>query len=661
MVDLRDGWGYEPMKKLIVLLNGLGPKEISEIHRAEDAEILNLSDLLDAQYPFNMKFVPREMLLSRHQEAAVEKLVEWVGRIGEKPLFEGKNIKQLLATPYGFSLWWFNQLQYKLFDGVLFDSPLINAGILRELMDGDAYEECLVYGGEPKQLAQIKEYLRDDRVRFVKKPMQVKTAEWKMFLRGAIFSLAYALIWIKNLILIKMFYKKRKSADVHSEVVFFGLHPGSLIMSKQEIIERYYGDLPKQLASEGRRVGFVSAYCNMKEIRGMFGRDFITAAARFPQPITFLETQLSIREVLLKYGEYLKLSYKFWRLPKRAKADLFLLDSADHSAWLGSPFLSSLYSHQVLYALLINEATFKYVSRCQPKVAFTCYVVNHAGRAFNTGVRRTGQNVPIIGLQHASYPKTKAEVRYHKSEIDPAGGGRDMVSFAPFADYFLVQGKMTRDQFIVAGLPEERCLQIGSPRFDVLYNVLRDSSAKKDIPGLNIPPGKKVVVVALSAVPHDVTQLLELLYRAVDDRFFLIFKPHPNMPIGKLLAQKAAGHPWIHYSISDASVYDLIARCDILVTSHSTVAEEAIAMGKPAISVHAGAYINIAASASLGIDNCAHNTEELKRKIEKMLSLDPEEFGRMREKVIEQCFGALDGKATKRTADLIREKMGHAK
>jgi len=91
------------------------------------------------------------------------------------------------------------------------------------------------------------------------------------------------------------------------------------------------------------------------------------------------------------------------------------------------------------------------------------------------------------------------------------------------------------------------------------------------------------------------------------------------------------------------------------------VAEEALAMGKLAISVHAGAYINLAASASLGIDNCAHNAEELKRQIERMLSIDPEEFGRMREKVIEQCFGVLDGKATERAADFIKEKIADGK
>lgn len=129
------------------------------------------------------------------------------------------------------------------------------------------------------------------------------------------------------------------------------------------------------------------------------------------------------------------------------------------------------------------------------------------------------------------------------------------------------------------------------------------------------------------------------------------------MPVQGLIHRYSREYPDIKYEISDSNVHDLILQSQLLITTHSTVAEEAIAMGKPAISVHAGAHINIAASAGLEINNCAHNSEELKCQIDRMLSLDPQEFEKMREHVVEQCFGMLDGKATERTADLIKEMI----
>jgi CDP-glycerol glycerophosphotransferase (TagB/SpsB family) len=101
----------------------------------------------------------------------------------------------------------------------------------------------------------------------------------------------------------------------------------------------------------------------------------------------------------------------------------------------------------------------------------------------------------------------------------------------------------------------------------------------------------------------------------------------------------------------------LILASDILITTHSTVAEEAIAIGKPAISVHAGVHINIGALACLGLDVCASNPNELREKIDQCLSFDKDSFEKMRQYVIKKCFGTADGKATERVLEFVTGKL----
>jgi len=648
--------------KLLVVFDQLNNHELEQ-YRSADTEILNLSDLPNETFSKSISFLDRSELLLKHQPKVVELFKNLIGKMGNKKIYQGKNIKQILAVPEGVSLWWFNDLQYKFYREYLLCNWLVYCEIIKELIASNKYDQCIVFGGQAPFLNAIKELISDPRLSFHHKVSYSPKNELLIAISRVLHTFFYAFFTLWQAITIRLLYKPANRSPQRPDVTFFSIYPGSLVCSNNKLKDRYYGQLPKDLKSKGLSINFLSFLDRKMGFENLFSINYLRHAAAADYNISFLESFLSFFEIVNKFVVYLKIALKILLLPRQAKQSLCTIDGIDYSALFLEPFLTSIYSYQNYQSLLLMDAAYKYSKQFQPKLLFSCYVINHVGRAINCGIRRFSKDIPIVGMQHASYPRTKLETRYHKSEIDPNKGGRDLINYAPFADYELFQGKITKELFNEAGLPEERSLLLGSPRFDSLFqfatnaeNLRPNVSCKTD----KIPKGKKVLLVATGLFEADIKQLLDVLFQAVDDNFFLLFKPHPNKPIEGMLKKYARIYPQIGYQICSGNIYELLLIADVLITTHSTVAEEAIALGKPAISVHAGTHLNVGALASLGLDVCAHNPQELKEKINKYLCLDKDNFARMRQYVIEQCFGFLDGKATERVVDFIVQRINNA-
>ncbi len=650
------------MKKLLIIFNGLSVNDYQEINRfsAADAEILNLSDKIDDNYSFQLPFVNRQSLLSKYQDKAIEDLKNLIGEIGQKMIYKGKNIKQLLAIPTGISMWWFNALQYKFSNEYLLCSRLVFLELIKDLLQLGKYEKYLIYGGDQETLAALRQHLPDPRLCFSAAAGPVMSGEGLILLKGVFGSLFYALCMLFSILKIRLLNLFRRDLEKKPDVSFFAIYPGSLIKKGNEIKERYYGGLPSALRKKGLRINFVSILSDIGNIRNLFKLNYLKVVNQYEFNVIILESLLSLGNVASQYLDYLKIAFKFYFLPHDVKKELFVVKGRDYSLLFRKTFLSSIYGCGSYRALLLSEAAYKYAKQYKPKLLFTCYVINHVARAVNHGIRRYDHKLTILGLQHASYPRTKVETRYHKNEIDPEPGGKDQINYSPFADYEFFQGKITRDLFMTAGLPEYRSLLFGSPRFDPLFKYATMQANPNTLPSQvaeSIPEDKRVLLVATGLFHRDIEQLLDVLFKSIDEECFLIFKPHPNKSIDKMLNRYTQKYPQIEYVICNNNIHELILHSDVLITSHSTAAEEAIAIGKPAISVHAGAHINISALASIGVDICASNPRELKEKIAESFTYDKDSFEKMRQYVIKQCFGAFDGKATKRISEFVFNKV----
>jgi len=647
--------------KLIILFNHPNKKEKAMINSFpyNEAEILNLSDEIDSNLDFKIPFIDRQKILLKHQNDVIDSMINWCYQKGAENLSNTENIKQLLKTSKGISLWWFNELQLKNFDGNPLYNKLIFINIIEELLLENKYDEFIIFGGDNTFRKTILDLFGNTRLK-LSYPVRFNGIFFESFFfcTGFFKTLAYIPLLLMRIFFIKYRYKKDKREDSKINVSFLGSHPCSLLNKKCKIVERYYGTLPARLKEKGLNVNFISVFCEMKENRKDFNKNYIEAAKKYESGIIFLETLLSIKDIISVFKAYTVTILRFYFLPSRIKTKLFIFKGKKLYRLLGTEFFRSLYSHVSFVNLLISESAYIYSKKFDPDCLISCYAVNSAGRAINHGFRRDDPNKIIVSIQHASMTKNKVICRFHPGEIK-ADHNNNHIDFMPMPDYYITQGSLAYDLMITSGFAKERCFVCGSPRFDALYEysrILKQTDIGKILPELRnqIPSGKKILLIATSFNMYDSIQLIDLVFKAANKDHFHIFKPHPNCPVTDVLGNYSKNFQDIQYLVSDENANELIMLADVVISTYSTVVDEAVAIGKPAISVHAGVHINMSSFESLNF-NIVKKPEELRNEINNIFSGSDDLFEIKRNYLIEKCFGKFDGRATERVMRKIFE------
>lgn len=651
-------------RKLLLLFNDISEKEKSMIYNMDrdEAEILNLSDEIDSNYDFVIPFIDRKEILKRNQNEVIDYTVAWSHRKGSEQIFKTKNIKHILTTSKGVSMWWFNALQLKDFEGNPLYNKLIFLNIIEELLSENKYDELIIFGGDKIFRRTVADIFYNPKV-ILSHPTHINKFlfETSIFITGILKTLGYTVLLLKRMIFIKNNYKTSNLDKSKHDVSFLGLHPCSLLNKNGTIVERYYGTLPAKLKENGLNVNFISVFCELKGNKKDFNKNYLDSLNKYDFNVILLETLLSIKDILSVLNIYITIIFRFYFLPTETKKKLFVFKEKDLYHLIGKDFFNSLYSHHFLINLLISESAYKYSTLYDPDCLVSCYTFNFVGRAVNHGIRRGNGKQTIIGIQHASMTKNKVVFRAHPDEINTSQNEIDHVNCMPFPDYYITQGYLAYDLITSNGFLKEKCFVCGSPRFDNLF-VLSRKLEKHDhlemLPELRdrIPEHSKIILVATSFTKYDSIQLIDLAFKGIDKKHFIIFKAHPNCPIKDILTRYSKDFPDIHFILSDENVNELIMVADILVTTYSTVADESIAIGKPAISVHAGVHVNMSSFESLNC-NIVGTPEDLKKEIDRILSGDEKQFERKRKYIIEQCFGKLDGHATERVVNKIYQIM----
>ena len=649
--------------KLIILFNHPNKKEKAMINSFsyDEAEMLNLSDEIDSNLDFKIPFIDREKILLKHQNDVIDSMIDWCYQKGAENISKSENIKQLLKTSKGISLWWFNELQLKNFDGNPLYNKLIFINIIEELLSKNKYDEFIIVGGDNTFRKTIMDIFKNNKLK-LSSPVRFNEIFFESFFfcTGLLKTLAYIPLLFIRVNFIKYSYKKEKRENNKINISFLGLHPCSLLNKKGKIVERYYGKLPAKLKEKGLNANFISVFCELKENRKDFNENYIEAAKKYESNIIFLETLLSIKDIISVLKAYTETILRFYFLPSEIKTKLFIFKGRNLYHLFGSEFFGSLYSHNSFVNLLTSESAYIYSKKFDPDCLVSCYAVNFAGRAINHGFRRDNPKRTIVSIQHASMTKNKVICRFHPGEIN-SDHDTNHIDYMPMPDYYITQGSLAYDLMASSGFPKERCFVCGSPRFDDLYEyskILKQTGTGKILPGLRnrIPPEKKILLIATSFNMYDSIQLIDLVFKAANKDHFHIFKPHPNCLITDVLRNYSNNFPDIQFLVSDENANELIMLADVVISTYSTVVDEAVAIGKPAISVHAGVHINMSSFESLNF-NIVRKPEELKNEIDLIFSGGDDHFEIKRKYLIEKCFGKFDGRATERVIYKICQIM----
>lgn len=227
-----------------------------------------------------------------------------------------------------------------------------------------------------------------------------------------------------------------------------------------------------------------------------------------------------------------------------------------------------------------------------------------------------------------------------------------------------VLGPFAKRAYLAMGVPDDKIFITGQPRFDNLVNNSFNIQELKKKIGLD--SDKKIVLLATQP-------LLGYLWSRQDWEYFnqtiietvseikqaqLIIKLHPEEDkriFQEFLNQKKYN---IRLFQKESSLYELLACCDTLVTFNSTVALEAMILGKSVVIVNLTnkpdlfPYYVQSQSAIL-----AKNSQQVKEKIEASLfdlKIKKDMQENQKQFLYDQIY-FLDGQASKRVFQIIKK------
>ncbi|MBI5190031.1 MAG: CDP-glycerol glycerophosphotransferase family protein [Nitrospirae bacterium] len=280
--------------------------------------------------------------------------------------------------------------------------------------------------------------------------------------------------------------------------------------------------------------------------------------------------------------------------------------------------------------------------------------------------RLTGiTDVKALLIASSMHPEPREALLFCKSHGIPAAEVfHGMVSYKPIfgpflADRIAVWGEGMREWFLEHGTDDKKLVTTGQPRYDGILEHLKNADTIKA--ELGIPAGKKVVMYAATGYEGETGTVGMALsaMRGREDAVFVI-KPHPvedpaiydrllrDMDFPCALVAKGK------------NIFDMLAICDTVLLTFSTVGLEAVLMGKLLVVLSSNRHWGGDNYIEQGVAVLAETAPEVRKAVDGLLDGSPE-YGYLkdnRERFIHRYNYKHDGRARERVAAVLDELSG---
>ncbi|MBU4255982.1 MAG: UDP-N-acetylglucosamine 2-epimerase, partial [Thermoplasmatales archaeon] len=288
----------------------------------------------------------------------------------------------------------------------------------------------------------------------------------------------------------------------------------------------------------------------------------------------------------------------------------------------------------------------KIISQLKPKVLFLTYEYDLFHRALTYTAHKG--DIPVIALQHgvihpAHYGYVFSDDRLRVVLPDVT------CVFGCYHYNILTEHSIYKpEQVAVTGAPRYDVLTIADKIYDKNYFCNKWC----------LNPNRKIVLVATENLPiqeENIIFLKNILkYLRKFPTLQIVIKPHPGER-GKWY-EKVAKEEKMKVTIlpKNSDTFEAIYACDLFFTYASTTGMEAVALNKPVIVVNLTGRPDpveyVKERVALGV----YKEEDLKPAVEQLLR-DDSELAKNRKKYVEKYLYKIDGKATERIINLIKE------
>jgi hypothetical protein len=237
----------------------------------------------------------------------------------------------------------------------------------------------------------------------------------------------------------------------------------------------------------------------------------------------------------------------------------------------------------------------------------------------------------------------------------------------PFVvDKIAVTGEFAKNKLMDCGIEDERIVVTGQPSYDSLIEAQKHFSRDAICRKLGLDPAKKIIVYTTENLPpRENEKMARIICRTVKGipNVEFVIKVHPSeldLSVYKNLIEESGLNALI---IRQASIYEVLYVCDIVITGFSATALDAMILDKPVITVN---FTGLEDPLPFAESDATIGVYEEKDFIGALKSgLCDEDtrvkLKRAREEFIYEHAYKLDGKATYRVIELLEQMLRNSR
>jgi hypothetical protein len=266
--------------------------------------------------------------------------------------------------------------------------------------------------------------------------------------------------------------------------------------------------------------------------------------------------------------------------------------------------------------------------------------------------------VPTLAVQHGDIHPYHPGYVSLRGQVSPEGSVDS--PFCPIPDKTAVYGPYHRDFLTEIGYPQGSVDVTGQPRYDRLYHAHEIYSTEAFRERYGIGLNQRIVLWATQCHCFSAQENIDymtVVFEAMQEvtGATLIIKQHPGerdihtRMISECLADyriKAVLTP------KDSDTFEQLYVSDMLITTYSTTATEAVALGKPVIILNLSERPESTDYVAQGVAIGIREKDQLAPAIVDLLR-DASRLSSNRQRFIEQYLYRIDGEATQRIVKLI--------
>lgn len=289
-----------------------------------------------------------------------------------------------------------------------------------------------------------------------------------------------------------------------------------------------------------------------------------------------------------------------------------------------------------------------------------CSFLGHA--AIIAGKKK---HVPTIAIQHGVITTNSLEYTIATSEKGEDANSKLWVIPTKLAVY----GQYTKKALETLLYPSDNIAITGHPDYDVLFKLERLIDKKEILRELGIKSDQKRIITFTTQALWSMKSrenLLRTILEAVKklEDVILLIKPHPGENEDwhkKIIKEMGVRNAIVldrHYNTAKA-----LFVCDLMITSYSTTALEAMALDKPVITVNLEDETELFPYAKSGAAIGVSNSEDLLRTINSVFGNENlrRKLAEHRQNFLAEHIYKIDGRASERITNLVSHIVHAAK